>query len=114
MLTLTKALAAWGSSDFDVILKQEIRQLDPKELPLQQGLSTGSYALDGKLDAMILRVSDETGYIHAKVGIFYSGIIAGCSCADDPTPINEENEYCEIQIDIDKATAEARITLLTD
>ena len=76
------------------------------------GLSTSSYALDGELNVLIIRVSDEENFIRAKVGIFYTGIIAGCSCADDPTPGEEQNEYCEVQFRINKMTAETTVALL--
>ncbi|GAB4510962.1 MAG: hypothetical protein Tsb0026_13500 [Sulfuricaulis sp.] len=114
MIRLTKTLSAWGTPDFKDILKKEIEQLGTDQLPLQQALTTGSYALDSKLDAMIIGVSEEAGFIRAKAGIFYAGIIAGCSCADDPTPVNEENEYCVVQLDIDKLTAETTVTLLAE
>ncbi len=114
MIRLSKALDAWGTPDFQDILKQEIEQLDAGRLPLQQGLSTGSYALDNKLSVMILNVSEDAGVIHARAGIFYTGIIAGCSCADDPTPVDENAEYCEVQLDINKATAETTVSLLTE
>lgn len=113
MVVLKEALAAWGSPAFEVILKAEIEQLDIEELPLQQGLSRGNYT-DGKnRSAMIIGVVDDARRIRAKVGIFYSAIIAGCSCADDPTPVDELAEYCELQFDIDKATAETAVTLLS-
>ena len=114
MIRLTKTLNAWGTPDFKDILKKEIEQMGAEQLPLQQGLTTGSYALDGRLNAMIIGVSDEAGFIRAKAGIFYAGIIAGCSCADDPTPVNEESEYCVVQLDIDKHTAETTIALLAE
>ncbi len=114
MLRLTKVFSAWGTPEFTDVLKKEIEQLDAVHLPLQQGLSASSYALDDKFSVMILGVSEEPGFIHARAGIFYSGIIAGCSCADDPTPVNELNEYCEVQLDIDKKTAETKIALLPE
>ena len=114
MIRLTKTLNAWGTADFEGIFREEIAQMDAQQLPLQQGLSTGSYVIDGKLDAMIIGVSENADIISVKAGIFYSGIIAGCSCADDPTPINEESEYCVVQLDIDKQTAETRVALLAD
>jgi len=49
-----------------------------------------------------------------KAGIFYKSIIAGCSCSDDPSPIDEVDEHCEVMIEIDKRSAEATITLLPD
>lgn len=114
MIRLTKTLNAWGTPAFEDILKEEIEQLDAEQLPLQQGLSTSSYALDNKLKVRIISVSEDASFIHAKVGIFYTGIIAGCSCTDDPTPINENNEYCEVQLDINKTTAETAVTLLAE
>jgi hypothetical protein len=113
MFRLAKALNAWGTPAFEEILKEEVVQLDVGVLPLQQGLSRGSYS-DGKgVSVMIIGISDEQTLIRAKAGIFYTAIIAGCSCADDPTPIDELAEYCEVQFDIDKATAETTVSLLS-
>jgi len=114
MIQLTKSLNAWGTPDFEDILKSEIEQLGAEQLPLQQGLSTSSYALDDKLKVRVISVSEEAGFIRAKIGIFYSGIIAGCSCADDPTPVEEQVEYCVVQIDINKITAETTVALLAE
>jgi len=114
MIRLTKTLNAWGTPDFKDILKKEIEQMGADQLPLQQGLSTGSYAIDSKLNAMIIGVSEGANFIRVKAGIFYSGVIAGCSCADDPTPVNEENEYCVVQFDISKITAETMVALLAE
>jgi len=110
MIYLSKSLKAWGSADFNSTLKREIEQLGDGPLPLQQNLTVSSVALDHQLEALVLGVSEDAGEIHAKVGILYSGIIPGCSCADDPTPMDVQNEYCEVQVDIDKATAETKIT----
>jgi hypothetical protein len=114
MIRFGRALTAWGTPEFNGILKQEIEQLTIDQLPLQQGLSTGSHALDDRLSAMIISVADEGNTIRARAGIFYTGIIAGCSCADDPTPVNEVSEYCEVQLDIDKATAGTTVVLLAE
>ncbi len=112
MIRLLKSIKSWGDSSFKRMLKEEIEQLDAQLLPLQAGLSQGSYVSESKFSAMILGVSEEAGFISAKSGIFYTSIIAGCNCADDPTPIDEQTEYCEIQFDINKVTAEANVYLL--
>jgi hypothetical protein len=112
VIRLGKALNAWGTPGFDAILKQEIEQLDARWLPLQQGLSQGNCVSDNGFSAMILGVAEQAAVIRARAGIFYAGIIAGCSCADDPTPVDEISEYCELQFDIDKATADTTVTLL--
>jgi hypothetical protein len=112
MIRLTKTLNAWGTPGFEGTLKAEVEQIDADQLPLQQGLSSSSHVTDSQHKVMVIRVADDEGFIHVTAGIFYSGIIAGCSCADDPTPIDEQNEYCEVQIEINKKTAEATVTLL--
>lgn len=114
MPDFAKALGAWDTPGFNQVLKQQIEQLDPGQLPLQQGLERSSHVADSKFTAMILRVSDDADCIHAKVGISYAGIIAGCSCADDPTPPSEQAEYCEVLLAINKLTAETTVTLLME
>ncbi len=111
MIRLTKALNAWGTPDFNEIIKSEIEQLSIEQLPLQQGLTAGSYALDNKLSVMIISAKDDADVIRVKSGLFYSGVIAGCNCADDPTPIDESSEYCEVQFTIHKTTADTTVTL---
>jgi hypothetical protein len=113
VVRLVQSLAARGSPDFKATLKRELGQLDGSQLPLVQGMTQGSVPLEGSVEVMILDVSEMETAIHAKAGVFYQSIIAGCSCADDPTPIDERNEYCEVQIDIDKSTAETTVTLLS-
>lgn len=110
MIRLTASLQAWGSPDFPSVLKEEIGRLDAAHLPLQQGLTASSHALEGTHSAMVISVADKPDCIQARVGIFYSGILAGCSCADDPTPVEPQNEYCEVLVSIRKTTAETSIT----
>jgi hypothetical protein len=108
-IRLPRSLDAWNTPGFRDVLKREIEQLDAGKLPLQQALSSTSYALTDSLQVMVLGVTDAPDLIRAKVGIFFSGIVAGCSCADDPTPVEPQNEYCELRFDIDKATGEATV-----
>lgn len=112
MIRLTKSLQAWGTPNFENVFKSELEQISADLLPLQQGLVTTSHVTDNPHKAMVLNVADEADTIRVKAGIFYSGMVAGCSCADDPTPINEQNEYCEVQVAIDKRTAETSVVLL--
>lgn len=114
MIRLSRALRAWGTPGFNDILKETLRHMGVDELPLQQGLTTGSYALDDKLDVNIISAVEEGGTVRVKAGIFYSGMIPGCSCADDPTPVDEHTEYCVVQLAIDTTTAVTTITLVTE
>lgn len=114
-IRLARALKAWDTPGFDAVLKDEIERLDPALLPLQQGLSQSSHAvLDKQPGVIILAVEDRPDRLRVRAGLSYTGIIAGCSCADDPTPVDEITEYCEVRFDIDKATAEATVMLLSE
>jgi len=111
MMRLAQSLQVWNSPQFETVLKQEIAQ-QAVELPLQQGLATGNYVIDTPVTVIINRVAGEGDTICVHAGIFYQSMIGGCSCADDPTPVSEINEYCEIQLDIDKVTATAAVVLV--
>ena len=114
MIKLAKALNAWGTPEFEAVLKDEIQSMNAGQLPLQDGLSQTSYVVEEPINVMILNVSESAGIIHAKTGVFYAGIIAGSCCADDPTPVCEQTEYCEMQFDIDKKSAVSTVTILKD
>ena len=83
-------------------------------LPLQQGLSIGNYAISGGLDVMMINAFEKESGLCIKVGIFFKSVIIGCSCADDPTPANEYEEYCIVEVSINKYTAVATISLVID
>ena len=114
MIKLLNALKAWGTSDFESVLKDEIQKIDVELLPLQDGLSQSSYVSDADIGVVILNLTETSDLIRAKTGILYAGIIAGSCCADDPTPVCEQAEYCEVLFDIDKNTAETTVTLLKE
>jgi hypothetical protein len=114
MVSLDKALSAWGIPDFEEVLKREIAQLGADGLPLQQGLSGSSYVTDKPVTVVINSIVEMPEVIRVRAGLFYLGVIAGCSCADDPAPVGEINEYCEVQLDIDRFTAATAIALVED
>lgn len=113
-IRLPASAAAWGTPAFAATLKSELEQLLPGQLPLQQGLSSTSVALEDDVQIMVIRAAEEAGAIQAKVGVFYTGILAGCSCANDPTPTEPQNEYCELAVTIDPRTTEATAKLVAD
>lgn len=111
MSQLSASLAAWGTEAFADTLCAEIRRLGASQLPLQDGLRHGGYALDEIRGVMLLGAEETPNHIRARVGVFYAGIIAGCSCADDPTPVEPQNEYCELVLEIDRSNAVATTRL---
>ena len=114
MITLTRSLNCWSTSIFEETFKGEVTALNSEQLPLQQGLTHSSYVSDSNFNVVILNSSETKTAIHVKTGIFYAGIIAGSCCSDDPTPMSEQAEYCEVEFDIDKSTAETKISLLSE
>ena len=96
------------------ISKLEIQKMSVDQLPLQKGLSASNIALDDNIKAIILNSSDSENNIVVKAGLFYTGVVAGCNCSDDPSPVDVENEYCEVQLDINKTSGDATVTLLLD
>jgi hypothetical protein len=113
-IRLTDSVRAWGTPAFNEVLRREVEQLNSDHLPLHQALSVGSHVLEDTLSAMVIAAAESEGAIRAKVGLFYASLLTGCACADDPTPVNENSEYCVVQLDIDKATAEATVALLAE
>lgn len=109
MPRLTLSLAALGTPGFEATLKEEIGALGPDTLGLQQGLTAGSTALPDDIGVTILRVTDGPGRLQVRAGIFFTSVLSGCACADDPTPEHENAEYCEITLEIDRGTGEFRI-----
>ena len=113
-IRLTESVRAWGTPGFNGVLKRVIEQLGSDLMPLHQALSVGSHVLEGSLSAMVIAAVEAEGSIRARVGIFYSSILAGCACADDPTPVSENSEYCVVQLDIDTVNAIETVTLLDE
>jgi len=111
-IQFTQAIDAWGSADFKPQLQAEIEQHNATQLPLQNCLTYSSVALDEGLKAMILNIEEQAHTITVKAAIFFKGVIAGCSCADDPTPVDTVDEYCELLFKIDKQSGCADVTLI--
>ena len=116
MFLLERSLQAWNTPGFNDEFKCEVSKLDEKSLPLQAGLSFSSVAISDKLNATVLEsriaCSEDGDYIYVKAGLFYEGIIAGCNCSDDPSPIDRTTEYCEAVFHIDMQTAQTTVSLL--
>lgn len=111
LIKLAKTVAAYGTPEFETVLKEELQNMPIESLPLQQGLSQSSHVSEGDIGVTIINVTETAELIQVKTGIFYSGIIAGSCCTDDPTPMCELPEYCEVVLNINKITGETTATL---
>jgi len=109
MCKLPTSLRNWGSESFDQTLKSEIEGLKSGALPLDEGTTRGGYVDDSNLSVTVMHVTQAGGIIRAKVGVFFTEVVGGCSCGDDPIG---ENAYCEMLVSIDMNTADAAFTVL--
>jgi hypothetical protein len=109
-LSLPAALAAWNTPGFQAELKRELETLAAL-LPLQQGTAHGGVADGSKLAVSVFSVRADDGTIHAEVGAFFSEVVAGCNCGDDPM---ELHAYCVMRISIDRVSGRAAVLVLAD
>lgn len=100
-MRLEESRRAWGTPEFAAVLKQEL-QRHADALPLQQGLRQSSSVGSEPVTAVIHGFLETAGVIRVRAGIFYQGLVTGCSCADDPGPPGEVSEYCELLLEINE------------
>jgi len=112
MFTLEKSLQAWDTSAFENTFKSEVSQLDKSLLPLQKTLLFSSYVSNDKISPVIMSSSSDLTYLLVKTTIFYTGIIAGCSCADDPGPQDTQQESCNLLFRINRNNAETQVEII--
>jgi hypothetical protein len=108
IIKLPDSLRDWETPELSKSFKREIQCLPPGALPLQSRGMQNGLVDDTDLSPIILQAIDTEDMLTIKAGIFFSEIIGGCSCGDEPAV---ENAYCEIRVEICKATAEASILL---
>ena len=112
MIKLMHTVNAWGSPSFNDVFKAEVEQLPAAELPLQQGLAHSSYVSAEPFQVLVLSAEGEATGIRVRAGIFYTGMIAGCNCSDDPTPPDLQQEHCEVMFEIDRESGATTLNLL--
>ncbi len=109
-LALPASARAWGTPSFAETLRRELAD-NAARLPLQQALAHGSCVAETPVTVLVHAAGEREGRIRATVGIFYEGVISGCSCADDPAPDNLSGEYCRLLLEIDRDTAGCRVSM---
>ena len=111
MTKFTAALSHWGCDSFAQTLKSEVERLTMGSLPLEKATTQGGHVDDSNISITVIDVAEQDHLIRAKVGVFFSEIVGGCSCGDEPVV---ENVYCEMVVSIDKETAEAELSLISE
>ena len=105
-IKLPGSLRDWHTKNFASTFNREILDLPSGTLPLQSRGMQNGLVDDTNLSLVVLQQAETEKECSVKAGVFFSEIIGGCSCGDEPAA---ENAYCEVWIEISKTTAEARI-----
>ena len=101
----------YDSELFTRSLKNYIEDLPSNTLPLNQRTTQGGIVDDSNISASILSVSNTDDFIQAKTGVFFTEIVGGCSCGDDPVSLNV---YCEIIVFFNKHTGELQFSVFDE
>jgi hypothetical protein len=109
MPTLTATVEHWGSPTFADTLRDELQALGGGALPLHLGVNEGGMVDDSRLQVTVIRSSADEQTIQALVGVFFTEIVGGCSCGDEP---QAKPVYCEMQVRIDRGSGDAEISVL--
>jgi len=107
--SLPNSRDAWGTPAFARTFCHEVAQLPPGTLPLQLALRMGSHVLENTPKVMLLSSRHDESLYRVRAGIFFNSVLAGCNCADDPSPMDQHEEYCELQFEIDPTTGRAKV-----
>jgi hypothetical protein len=107
---LGNSLRAWNTDAFAEVLIAELLRLGAGGLPLHEAATGGCVAADD-VEITVLGAGDSAAEIHVNVGVFFTEILAGCSCGDEPAA---SNAYCELRVSIDKANGLARFAVIQD
>ena len=111
MITLEKSLNQWKTKLFNDTLKSEILSIEASRLPLHLATSQGGIINPSNIGLMILSTNEDTESLQVKIGFFFSEIVGGCNCDDDPV---EFNCYAIFMLNIDKSSAICSFTLMPD
>ncbi len=111
MTKLTQTLQHWDTELFNQCLKLEIKTIESGVIPLQKATTQGGIVNESNLGITVLSHKENTNTINVHIGLFFTEIVPSCSCGDEPLEINN---YCELELSINKSTAEANFTLIDD
>ena len=107
--SLANTLQEWPHGSWKSALKRQIESLPSGSLPLENALTRCGIVDDNDVSVIVINASQNSAGIQARVGVFFTEIVAGCVCGEDPSA---ENAYCEILVHIDKITGTADFTLI--
>ncbi|MCB1758921.1 MAG: hypothetical protein KDI68_03955 [Gammaproteobacteria bacterium] len=113
-LAFPASLRAWDGASFRQQFERECGALNPLLLPLREGMRYGNQVVTDDWRPLYLGAGADENHLHVKAGVFFGSVVGGCSCADDPTPLDVGNEYCELLFTIERRSGTARVSLIEE
>ena len=98
------------NNDLKNRLKQVLEALPIDALPLAKCTTQGGFVDDQPITVTVLRMTDSATGLEAKIGVFFTEAIGGCSCSGEDT--HSANGYGELLLSIDRQTAHVECTVL--
>ncbi len=111
MLKLPKSLADWPLDSYSRTIKNELQGLESGSFPLEKGLTQGGKVDDSNITVSVFESRDNDQQIQTKVAVFFTEVVGGCSCGDEPF---EAHAHCTLWVTINKVTAEASFEVAPD
>ncbi|MFO8024251.1 hypothetical protein [Thiohalophilus sp.] len=92
-------------------LKRELESGVGVNLPLDRATSESGYPDAIDLQVSVLGIEQDDRMLHARIGVFFTEIIANCSCGDEPL---HKPAFCRMQLSIDRCTGAAVASVMVD
>lgn len=106
-----RTLHDWPHNAGVAAIKADLEAMHPDRLPLHLATTQGGVVEPRGLTASVLRVSRDGDRLHARAGVFFTEVVGGCNCHDDPI---RANGYCVLGIDLDAVSGTVHFELLAD
>jgi len=103
---LVDSVGAFGTPTFAEVLRRELLALPDGVLPIEG--EQGGLVDPASLGVTLLSSRADAERIEIAVGVFYTEIVGGCSCGDEPFGVNG---YTELRLRIERADGGALILL---
>ncbi len=85
------------------------KDIPAHSLPLQGCCHQGGAIDDGAVEISVVSVRADAQQIRAELDVFFTEVVGGCSCSDDPVGYPM---CCRMRLRIDRTTAESRLEVL--
>ena len=93
MTNLSHIIKKWHQPNFPGLCKQALEALPSGTLPLEKATTQGGMVDDSNISICILNHRQNEDHFTIKFGVFFTEVIGGCNCHDDPLEANAYGEF---------------------